>query len=159
MSKTTNQAPSNTHQEEIKQVKSRLARALADYRNLEARTSEEIKRQVQDQLARLADEVIMVYESVVKLSSHYPKDDNFKAVKSQFEAMFDRWQIKPVKVRVGDKFDPQTSQCLAVVAGPADQVVEVVRSGFTLAGKLLRPALVKVGNGKKLETHKGGQDG
>jgi molecular chaperone GrpE len=56
-------------------------------------------------------------------------------------------EINPVR---GDKLDPAKHQAVSMV--PADQdantVVEVLQKGYTIADRLLRPALVTVAQAK-----------
>ncbi len=130
--------------EELQGVQQRLARALADYQNLERHLQDEMKRQVFLVKKELLEEVIEIYQVVEKLLES-KKNSNLELIRSQFEALLKRWQVKKIGLKVGDKFDPHLAECLEVVKGEKeDIIVEVVRPGYTLAGQLLRPALVKV---------------
>jgi molecular chaperone GrpE (heat shock protein) len=46
-------------------------------------------------------------------------------------------------------FDPITMDCIEVVPGKKDQVIETMTKGYLLFDKVLRPAKVKVGSGAK----------
>jgi len=64
--------------------------------------------------------------------------------------------VEKVKT-VGEKFDPHVHEAMEVVeAGDKeeDTVVEELKSGYTLNGKLIRPAAVKIA-GKKEEKNSG----
>ena len=47
------------------------------------------------------------------------------------------------------KYNPGVMECVEVVEGEKDKVIEDVRSGFLIYGKLIRPAQVKVGGGEQ----------
>jgi len=49
---------------------------------------------------------------------------------------------------LGETFDPQKMEAIEVVGGPEGKVMEVVRDGWEMEGKVIRPAKVKVGGGK-----------
>jgi molecular chaperone GrpE len=46
---------------------------------------------------------------------------------------------------LGEDFDPARAQAIATVAGDEGKVMEVMQSGYELNGKIIRPAMVKVG--------------
>ncbi len=131
-------------EKELKEVRHRLARALADYQNLERHFRDEMKQQVFLVKKQLLEEVIEIYQVVEKMLVR-KKDNDLELIRSQFEVLLKRWQVKRIELKVGDKFDPHLAECLEVVKGKKeDIIVEVVRPGYALAGRLLRPALVKV---------------
>ncbi|KKS39784.1 MAG: hypothetical protein UV03_C0021G0011, partial [candidate division WWE3 bacterium GW2011_GWE1_42_16] len=47
------------------------------------------------------------------------------------------------------EFDPMQMEALEIVQGEKNKVVETVSKGYLLNNKLIRPAVVKVGNGQK----------
>jgi molecular chaperone GrpE len=46
---------------------------------------------------------------------------------------------------MGEEFDPSRAQAIAMVPGEDNKVVKVIQSGYELSGKVIRPAMVKVG--------------
>ena len=46
---------------------------------------------------------------------------------------------------LGEDFDPARAQAIAIVPGDEGKVMEVIQSGYELNGKVMRPAMVKVG--------------
>lgn len=72
-----------------------------------------------------------------------------KMIQRQFEDVLTSSGMVPVKA-VGLPFDPKVHEALLEVAvdGVADEtVVEEIQRGYTLGGKLFRPALVKIARG------------
>ena len=47
------------------------------------------------------------------------------------------------------EFDPMLMEALEIAEGEKNKVVETVSKGYLLNNKLIRPAVVKVGNGQK----------
>ena len=46
---------------------------------------------------------------------------------------------------LGEAFDPAKAQAIALVPGEENKVAEVIQDGYELNGKVIRPAMVKVG--------------
>lgn len=60
---------------------------------------------------------------------------------------FAKHKIEPVKPEIGEKFDPNLHQAMfeaPIPDAPNGTVMEVMQTGFTISGRLLRPALVGV---------------
>ena len=147
---------------ELRRVTNRLAKALADYRNLERRMWDEVQREVDKVKEKLIKDWLEVYEAVEKMSEFYKRDTGMRVVLGKFQEVLKKWGVEEVDLNRGDKFDPNVAECVTVDVGEKDKVLEVVRKGYKLSGKLIRPVLVKVGKGKdtKLDDKevKDGQD-
>ena len=60
---------------------------------------------------------------------------------------FERNSLKAVAPAVGEGFDPNVHQAISSVGGTdqaANTIVEVLQKGYTLSGRVIRPALVVV---------------
>ena len=68
----------------------------------------------------------------------------------QLSSAFERNRLLEISPQVGEKLDPMKHQAISTV--PAEQdantVVTVLQKGYTIADRLLRPALVVVAQGK-----------
>ena len=53
---------------------------------------------------------------------------------------------------VGDIFDPKLHEAVGLTAGPDGQILEVIAGGYEVGEKVIRPALVIVGEGQEKET-------
>ncbi|NOY15027.1 MAG: nucleotide exchange factor GrpE [bacterium] len=133
---------------ELKEVTYRLARALADYQNLEKRMGDEVRREVNRVKEVIMKEVLDVYEAVEKLWEHKREDSEIRAVKGKFDELLRRMGVKEVEVKEGDRFNPDVAECVGVVEGEEGKIVEVIRKGYLLSDKLIRPVLVRVGRKK-----------
>lgn len=138
---------------ENKDLKQRLAHALADYRNLEARLDKQLRQSLIQSQINIIKDLLSLYESVERLYQHDNSPEH-KAVLSAFDNFLNKYKIVKLEVKEGEIFNPETSQCLAVQPGPKDKVLEVVRHGFKLSEMIIQPALVKVGNGEAKENTK-----
>ncbi len=129
-------------------LKRRLARALADYHNFEARANRQLERSLAKAQVEMIKDMLIVYEAVVNLYN-YDNSAEHKAVLSTFDNFLNKYKITKLKVKEGDVFDPAISECLQIETGRKDRVTQVVRPGFKLGDLIIKPALVKVGAGIK----------
>jgi len=77
-------------------------------------------------------------------------------VLDQFKSMLARHGLKEINP-AGEKFDPHFHECIAHQPGGAvaeEHVMQVVRLGYTLNGRLLRPASVIVSSGASKEAQR-----
>jgi molecular chaperone GrpE len=124
-------------------------RALADLDNLRKRTAREIESRLERSRESLLREWLDALDSVERalaITPEGPVREGLRLVLEQMEAILARHGARRVG-RPGDPFDPRLHDAVAVredenVSGPT--VVEVVRAGFTIGERVLRPAQVVV---------------
>lgn len=130
--------------------KNKYIRALADYQNLEKRTDEE-KSEVRMYATKLfLTQLLPIIDNLERAEDHI-KDEGLSIVMKELHALLGKHEVKKLDV-VGTAFDPYTMECTEVVEGEKNQVMEVVSAGYTMHGKLLREAKVKVGAGSTQKT-------
>ena len=129
---------------EIADLESRLARALADYQNLENRFGRESSAIVKFATAGLLQKFLTVRDHLEMAVSHL-QDPSLTMILSQFDKILAEEGVKEVKT--DGLFDPAIMECQEQVEGEKDKVMQVVQKGYSLHDRLLRPARVVVGNG------------
>lgn len=129
---------------ELENLKASLARALADYANLERRFSEQSTSVVKFATANLLTKLLDLRDHL-EMASAQLKDPSLSMILSSFDKLLESEGVEVVKTE--GVYDPTTMECQELSAGPKDQVVKVVRSGYRLHDRVLRTARVVVGNG------------
>jgi molecular chaperone GrpE len=144
--------------EEVAALKDQLLRTLAELENTRRRARREVEDASRFAVAGFARDCLSVADNLARaLSSLAPQaveaDAGLKALHEgvaitarEFAAVLERHGIKPIEA-LGERFDPNLHQAMFEVPTEAQQpgtVVQVMQAGFTLAGRLLRPALVGV---------------
>lgn len=129
--------------EQGEEWKNKYLRALADYQNLEKRTRDEIA-----QVRNFASEVVLarllpVADTLKKAKDHL-KDPGIDLTYKELQAVLEEQGVKKIEV-VGRQFDPHEMECVEVVLGKNNEVVEEVLPGYRFRGKIVRVAHVKVG--------------
>jgi molecular chaperone GrpE len=128
---------------QIEEWKNKYLRALADYQNLERRTREE-KEEVRKYAAELIiGRMLSVVDTFAKVKEHI-KDTGFDLAYKEMVAVLEEQGVKHIDV-VGREFNPHEMECIEVVKGENNIVIEETLPGYRIHGKILRVAQVKVG--------------
>ncbi len=123
--------------------KSKYLRALADYQNLEKRTREQIGEVRQYASEAVLARLLPVVDTFGRVGEHV-KDQGFDLAYKELLAVLREQGIERMNV-VGAEFNPHEMECIEVVDGEENNVVEELLPGYRLNGKMLRVAQVKVG--------------
>ena len=138
------------------ELKDKLLRALAEAENTRRRAERDRRDAETYGGTRLARDLMAVHDSLDRALAHV--DDKLRAEAEGFiegveltqrELLnaFAKHKIEKVSPAMGEKFDPNLHQAMfeAPIPGATPgTVIEVMQAGFTIAGRLLRPALVAV---------------
>jgi len=118
-------------------------RALADYHNVTKRSQEESQLVRQFAGQAIIEKLLPVVDVLQKAQEHC-NDKGLDIAMKTMDMFLRDIGVTPIAV-MGKLFDPYTMECIEMVEGEKDQVLEVVEKGYTLYDKLIRPAKVKVG--------------
>jgi len=139
----------------------RFLRAKAETDNARRIASKEVEKARKFALEKFASELLAVKDSLdqaaqVNLEQNAGEQlikqmsEGLALTLKQLETVFERFQIEIVKPEAGDTLDPELHQ--AMTRQPSDEVdanniLASIQAGYTLNGRLLRPAMVIVSSG------------
>jgi molecular chaperone GrpE len=123
-----------------KNPKPNLKEQLQD---LEKKITEEKQAFVKYANACLLDKLLAVLADLERAEKHL-KNKGLSLALDQLRSVLKTEGIEEIKVE-NQAFDPQTMDCVEMIKGKKNQVIEVVEKGYLLNQKVLRPAKVKVG--------------
>ncbi len=133
----------------IAELDNQLKRAVADYRNLERRSYDERSEAVKFANKQLIEALLPAFDTLF-LAEKYTTDESVKLTIGRILEVLQQNGIDKILVE-NVKYNPETMEVIELVPGEKDTVIEEVRPGFMIHGKLIRPAQVKVGNGEDLK--------
>ena len=148
-------------QAEVARLKDQLLRTLAESENMRRRAEREREDSEKYAIAKFAREVLSVADNLHRALENIPANARgsdellntlavgVEATERELAAVFERQGIRRVNP-LDEKFDPHLHQAIAEVPGsgkPAGTVVQVMRAGYVLHDRLLRPAMVAVARG------------
>lgn len=150
--------PLTQAQAELAELKAKSAeladqflRAKAEAENARRRAEEDISKARKFAVEAFADSLLPVTDSLeagltIKDATPEQIREGAEATLRQLTAALERNKVIAINPAAGTKFDPHQHQAISVV--PADQeantVVSVLQKGYTIAERVLRPALVTV---------------
>lgn len=143
----------------------KYVRLSADFENFRKRTEREKAALLAYGKKNFVEKLLPAYEVMLRQQAHMQKEEADEKGSAQMQSLraglnmvlgelkkaFAAERIEKLDV-VGKPYDPQTSEAIALVPAPADkdgQVLEEVQMGFSMEGKILRPARVVVGKAEE----------
>ena len=145
---------SNESEQKLADLESQLKRAVADYHNLERRITEgrsELSSWAGAELIKNILPVLDHLEQVVDgsrsiLSERSESKGWFKGVELAVKELNDVLAREGLEeIEASGEFNPALQEAVDTRDGDDNMILEVVRKGYTLNGKVLRPAQVVVG--------------
>jgi len=133
--------------DKIKKLEDQLKRSLADYQNLSKRIEQRQSEWRNQAVARIIDKLLDVYDDLKRAEDHL-KDKGLTMAVSQFWSVLVSEGVEEIDTKNAD-FNPETMDCVQVVEGKENKVIETISKGYKLNGYVIRPAKVKVGKGGK----------
>ena len=145
------EAKAKSVQRELEELKDRHLRKLAEFENVRKRSEREKGESRRVAVADMAREFLPVLDSFERALAHATSDD----LASDFgqgillieRQLADLWQRQGLsEVETVGAFDPNRHEAVATEPSdsPPNSIHEVLRKGYTLGDRLIRPALVKV---------------
>lgn len=135
-----------TLQRQIEELKAKYLRALADYQNLEKRAAAEKEETRKFAVELFLKRLLPVVDTFERAQRHL-NDQGLALALKEMSALLEEYNAVKMEV-VGKVFNPHEMECLEVVKGEENKVVEEVLPGYRLREKALRVAQVKVGKTK-----------
>ena len=136
-------------------AKDELLRVQAEMQNLRRRTEQDIEKAHKFGQEKFSIELLSVMDNLERSSAaaEASEDEAVKAIKEGVELTlkgfidcFKRFNIEPVDP-LGEPFDPQLHQAMYIQETPdaePNSVIAVMQKGYTLHGRVIRPAMVMV---------------
>ncbi|MDQ6981232.1 MAG: nucleotide exchange factor GrpE [Ghiorsea sp.] len=146
--------PLEAAQQEVTDLKDKLLRQHADMENLRKRTQREVADARKFAVEKFAVALLDVVDNLERAVE--TEEGNEKAVREGVSLTLDSWHKVASKFEleridaVGQTFDPHYHEALSKM--PSDEAEDTVIAqhvaGYTLNGRLIRPAKVLVSSGK-----------
>ncbi|MFZ6640189.1 nucleotide exchange factor GrpE [Undibacterium sp. TC4M20W] len=139
----------------VQELQDSFMRAKAEGENIRRRAQEDISKAHKFAIEGFAEAMVPVKDSLeMALKIDTPSIEALKEgvemTLKQLSSAFEKNRLTEVNPVQGDKLDPMKHQAISMV--PAEQeantVVTVLQKGYSIADRLLRPALVTVAQGK-----------
>ena len=140
-----------------------LLRVQAEMQNLRRRSEQDIEKAHKYSQEKFTTELLSVMDNLERAlaAAANHEDDTVKAIYEgvdltlkSFTDCFNRFHIEAVDP-MGEPFDPQLHQAMTIIENAEvepNTVIEVMQKGYTLHGRVIRPAMVVVSKEPEHET-------
>lgn len=141
---------------EIESLKDQMLRIQAEAQNIRRRAEQDVEKAHKFGVEKFANEMLPIVDSLERAIEAFGDDEELKPMRegvemtmNMFLSGLDKFEMKQVNPK-GEMFDPALHQAMSMIPVPdtaANTVVEVMQKGYTLHGRLVRPAMVIVAKG------------
>ncbi|MEM1187922.1 MAG: nucleotide exchange factor GrpE [Pseudomonadota bacterium] len=141
-------------EDELAQAKDAALRATAEAQNAKRRAEQDVEKARKYALERFCAELLPVVDNLERaLEAATPDDEAVRPMAEgveltlkSFMGALQKFQIEALDP-AGEPFDPELHQAMSMVENPdaePNTVLAVMQKGYTLNGRLVRPAMVMV---------------
>ncbi|MDP5054314.1 MAG: nucleotide exchange factor GrpE [Congregibacter sp.] len=141
-------------QGQIDEARDQALRAQADVQNAQRRADQDVEKARKFALERFTGELLPVVDNLERALDAINSDDpalasiaeGVELTLKSFVGALNKAQIVQLDP-VGEPFDPQLHQAITMIENPdaePNTVLAVMQKGYTLNGRLVRPAMVMV---------------
>ncbi len=139
--------------DELEAAKDAALRAAAEAQNARRRAEQDVEKARKFALERFSSDLLAVVDNLERASQSAAEAEDAAAIVEGVDLTL-RGLLDVLKKNgieavdpVGEPFDPQLHQAMTMVPNPdmePNTVMDVMQKGYTLNGRLLRPAMVVV---------------
>jgi molecular chaperone GrpE len=142
--------------EEVAAVKDQMLRVQAEMQNVRRRAELDVEKAHKFAVEKFANEMVTVVDNLERGLAAAPEEEATQAIRDGMAMTLDglinglaRFKVEQVNPE-GETFNPELHQAMSMVENPdlaPNTVIAVMQKGYTLNGRLLRPAMVMVSKG------------
>ena len=139
-------------EEQLREKNDALLRSYADFQNYQKRMERELENKAEEAKRGFIEELINIYELLREAYEDKNPKEGLKSILKKIEEFFEREEIKPIDC-IGKSFDHNLHHAVSIIhdKNKDNIIVDEVKRGYTVKGKLLRPSLVVVAKQKEEE--------
>ena len=130
-------------------------RTQADFVNYKKRTEQEKEETVKFGNSMLLLALLPILDDLQRALDSVPEDikdlpwvEGIRLIERKFSSSLETQGVKLIKTE-GEAFDPNVHEAALHVDGDDGMIVEELQKGYKLYDRVIRPAVVAVGNGNK----------
>lgn len=141
---------------EVESLKDQMLRIQADAQNVRRRAEQDVEKAHKFGVEKFANEMLPIMDSLERAIEAFGDDEALASMRegvemtmNMFLSGLEKFKMEQVNP-LGEAFDPALHQAMSMVeaadAAP-NSVIAVMQKGYTLHGRLVRPAMVVVAKG------------
>ncbi|MCV6589466.1 MAG: nucleotide exchange factor GrpE [Marinobacterium sp.] len=139
----------------VAEFQDQALRAQAETQNIRRRAEQDVEKAHKFALEKFANEMLQIVDNLERaLDAADAEDEKIKPLRegvemtlNMFVSSLAKFSVEQIAPQPGDAFNPELHQAMSMVPGgevASGCVVAAMQKGYTLSGRLLRPAMVMV---------------
>lgn len=143
-------------QAEVSAMKDQMLRGQAELQNIRRRAEQDVEKAHKFGVEKFATEMLAIVDNLERAIEAAGDDEAVKPMRegvemtlNMFISGLEKFSVEQVNPE-GEPFNPELHQAMSMVPAEgvaANTVVAVMQKGYTLNGRLVRPAMVMVAKG------------
>ena len=130
-------------------------RAQADFENLKRRSAQDVRDRVQQSQRAILLDLLDLADDFERANREAPADETnvddpwrqgVELISQKLNALLLRQQVQQIDT-LDQPFDPEFHEAVGQLPGQHDEIVAVLRTGYTVGNRVLRATQVMVGDG------------
>ena len=130
-------------------------RAQADFENLKRRSAQDVRDRVQQSQRAMLLDLVELADDFERANREAPAEESnpdnpwrqgVELISQKLHALLLRQQVKRIET-VDQPFDPEFHEAVGQLPGRHNEIVAVLRTGYTVGNRILRATQVMVGDG------------
>ncbi|MCY3921788.1 MAG: nucleotide exchange factor GrpE [Chloroflexi bacterium] len=130
-------------------------RAQADFENLKRRSAQDVRDRVQQSQRAILLDLIELADDFERANREAPAEDasaddpwrqGVELISQKLDALLLRQQVQQIET-IDQPFDPEYHEAVGQLPGQHNEIVAVLRTGYTVGKRILRATQVMVGDG------------
>ena len=133
--------------------KDKYLRAAAEFQNYKRRTEEQRAEYRRDANAALVTNILPAIDDLDRALASVDAKlaglqwiEGIRQIQRKFQGALNALDVREIDAD-GAEFDPRLHEAVGHVPGEEGKVVQVLQKGYTVGDRVVRPAMVMVGNG------------
>jgi molecular chaperone GrpE len=141
---------------EVESLKDQMLRTHAEAQNVRRRAEQDVEKAHKFGVEKFANEMLPIVDSLERAIEAFgdeealqPMREGVEMTMKMFLSGLEKFKMEQVNP-LGETFDPALHQAMSMVDAPdaePNSVIAVMQKGYTLHGRLVRPAMVVVAKG------------
>ena len=141
---------------EVESLKDQMLRTHAEAQNVRRRAEQDVEKAHKFGVEKFANEMLPIVDSLERAIEAFGDDEALQPMRegvemtmNMFLSGLEKFKMEQVNP-LGETFDPALHQAMSMVDAPdaePNSVIAVMQKGYTLHGRLVRPAMVVVAKG------------
>lgn len=129
-------------------------RAQADFENLKRRSAQDVRDRVQQSQRAILLDLVDLADDFERANREAPPEDDsddpwrqgVALISQKLNALLAKQQVQQIAT-IDQPFDPEVHEAVGQLPGRGDEIVAVLRTGYTVGSRVLRATQVMVGDG------------